>query len=322
MPSRFEITTKTIIYFFLVLAGGWLVFQIKDILVLLFVSFIFMSALRPGVDALEKKRMPRVLAALLLYILVIGLLVIFGSMILPPLVSESVKLVANVPAQLETLSPFVDVRPDALLEQVAPITRNIAQLTIGVFSNLVTVFTVAVLTFYFLMEHKQLHHFLDMFVGEEIGKNIAHIVHKIEERLGAWVRGQLLLMLIIGLGTFLGLTILGVPYTLALAILAGLLEVVPFIGPIISAVPAVLVALTVSPTLAFAVIALYFLIQQLENNLIVPSVMQRAVGIPPLASLLALMIGGRLAGTIGIVLAVPMLLILQTGLEYFLNRKE
>ena len=101
-----------------------------------------------------------------------------------------------------------------------------------------------------------------------------------------------------------------------------ILEIIPIIGPIISAVPSVLVALTVSPGLALAVIALYIIVQQLENNLIVPAVMRQAVGLPPLASLLALMIGGRLAGTIGIVLAVPMLLVIQTLIQEFLLKGE
>lgn len=322
MPARFEVSTRTIIYIFLIVAGTWLVFQIRDILLLLFISFIFMSAMRPGVDTLERRKIPRIIAVLMIYVVVIGVLVLFGTLIVPPLVSETVRLANNLPQYLGTMPDYINANVNSFFAQLAPITQNLAKITIGVFSNIVTVFTVLVLNFYFLLEHKQLHQFLDMFVGKETGDNVARVIHKIEDRMGAWVRGELLLMLIIGLMSYLGLTILGVNYALALAILAGLLEVVPFIGPIISAVPAVLVAFTISPGLAVAVIALYFIIQQFENNLIVPSVMQKAVGIPPLASLLALMIGGKLGGTIGIVLAVPLLLVIQSIVYEFLQTPQ
>ena len=185
------------------------------------------------------------------------------------------------------------------------------------FSNILTVFTIAVFTFYFLLERNNLRKFLDIFVGDDLGDRLVIVVKDIEERLGAWVRGQLLLALIIGLASYLGLFILGISYVLPLALIAGILEMVPIIGPIISAIPAIIVALTVSPGLALAVAALYIIIQQLENNLIVPTVMHKVLGMPPLAILLALMVGGRLGGVVGIILAVPVLLVIQTVVGEF-----
>ena len=154
-------------------------------------------------------------------------------------------------------------------------------------------------------------------MGDDLGDRLVIVVKDIEERLGAWVRGQLLLALIIGLASYLGLFILGISYVLPLALIAGILEMVPIIGPIISAIPAIIVALTVSPGLALAVAALYIIIQQLENNLIVPTVMHKVLGMPPLAILLALMVGGRLGGVVGIILAVPVLLVIQTVVGEF-----
>ena len=155
-------------------------------------------------------------------------------------------------------------------------------------------------------------------MGDEAAKKVMTIWLKVEERLGAWVRGQVTLAFTIGLSTFFGLTLLGIPYTFPLAILAGLLEIVPIIGPIIAAIPAILVAFTISPLLALATAALYFIIQQVEANLVVPLVMRKAVGLPPLVTIIGLMIGGKLGGIGGAILAIPIFVTLETIIkEYF-----
>lgn len=319
MPTKIEITTKSVLLIVLIFVVGWLLVQVRDILVLLFVSFIVMSALKPLVDRVDQLRLPRFLAILAVYAIVISVIVGFGTAIVPPLVSQTVRLTTNLPRYFTQAAPFININQDTIISQIAPIGQNVARVTIGIFSNIVTFFTIAVFAFYFLLEHRNLRHFLDAFVGDELGDRIVIVVKTAEAQLGAWIRGELLLALIIGLASYLGLTLLGISYALPLALIAGVLEVIPIIGPIISAIPAVLVALTVSPGLALAVVALYFIIQQLENNLIVPGVMQKAVGVPPLASLLALMIGGRLGGIVGIILAVPILLVVKTIIQEFVS---
>ena len=323
MPSKIEITPKAIILTILIGFGLWLVVQIREIIELLFIAVILMSALRPAVDYLEKLRIPRPLAIFLLYAVIISLLSSFVTIIFPPLLSESIRLLTHLPQYFQKVAPFVNINSDTFVQQIAPLTQNVARVTVGVFSNVITIFTLAVFTFYFLLERNNLREFLKMFIGPELGQKTVEIVKKAEVRLGSWVRGQLLLGLIIGMTTYLGLTFLGISFVLPLALFAGILEMVPIIGPIISAIPSVLVALTVSPGLALAVVALYFVIQQLENNIVVPMVMQKAVGLPPLASLLALMIGGKLGGTVGIILAVPVLLVIQTVIgELFVKSKS
>ena len=315
MPSKLEISPKTLLWLALILGLGWLVIRIRDILTLLFVAFIFMSALRPSVEKLEGLKLPRFVAILGVYLVVISILVMFGTLIFPPLVAQSVKLMANLPYYLRQTAPFINIDIDTIISEFAPLSQNLARVTFSVVSDIVTIFTLAVFVFYFLLEIKKLEQYLEIFVGKESARKIGGIIGLIEIRLGACVRGELTLGLIIGITSYLGLTLLGVSYALPLALVAGVLEMVPIIGPIISAIPAVLVALTISPGLALTVAALYFIIQQLENNLIVPSVMQKAVGIPPLVTLLALMVGGRLGGTVGIILAVPILLAVETVLR-------
>jgi len=322
MPQRIEISPKTILLIAAILVGGWLFVLIHDILFLLLISFIIMSALRPVVDRMESWRIPRALGILILYVLLIGAIVLYGSFVLPPLITESVKLVNNLPHFLSELAPSVSINPDTIVSQIAPFGQNVARFTIGVFSNFISIVTILVFSFYFLLERKNLTSHLKLFIGSAWADRVMKIVLHAEDRMGAWVRGQLLLMLIVGQATYLGLVLLGVNYALPLALVAGLLEAFPVIGPNISAIPAILVALTMSPGTTVAVIALYILIQQLENNLIVPSVMRHTVGLPPVVSLLALMIGGRLAGVTGVILSVPLLLVIQTVVQEFIGQQQ
>lgn len=321
MTQKIEISPKTILFIVALILAGWLVLVIRDIIFLLFISFIIMSAVRPLVEYLEKFKLPRPVAILCVYVLLIGLVIIYGSFIFPPLVTESIKLLQHLPQYLSRLSPYIKYNPETLFQQIAPIGQNVAKVTLGVFTNILSLVTILVFTFYFLLERNNLSLFLEFFVGNIWSNRIVNIINKSESRMGAWVRGQFILMIIIGQASFIGLTLLGVNYALPLALIAGALEAFPIIGPNLSAIPAILVALMVSPGLALAVVALYFIIQQLENNLIVPTVMRKTVGIPPLVSLIVLMIGGKLGGVVGVILSIPTLLVIQTTAKELLQRK-
>lgn len=132
-----------------------------------------------------------------------------------------------------------------------------------------------------------------------------NVIEQINDKLGAWLQGQFLLSLSIALLTWITLMTLGMPFALPLAVLAGLFEIVPTIGPIISAVPAVVVALTISPNMAFIIMAAYIVIQMIENHLLVPRIMQRAVGLNPVVVIIGVIVGDRLLGIPGALLSVP-----------------
>lgn len=317
MPTKIEISHRTIIFTLVLVAVIWLVLQIRDILFLLFISFILMSALRPLVDGLERIRLPRVISILLLYGLVFGGFGVIIASMIPSLSVQSAKLFTQLPDFLARVFPYVSSDVRSLIAQVAPVGENLVRVTVGVFSNLLAVLTVMTFTFYFLLERRNLQEFLVALVGEDTGTRVFILLIQIEKRLGAWVLGQLFLMLFIGLLVYGGLFFLRVEYALPLAILAGLLEIVPTIGPTVSAVPAVLVAFGSSPILALSVVALYIIVQQIENNLLVPIVMKRSVGLPPILTILALMIGGRFGGVTGAVLAVPVLVAIQEVISSF-----
>lgn len=322
MISKIEISHKTIIFTVFFLIGIWFLVQIKDILFLLFISFILMAALRPWVDGLMRVRVPRIVAILLVYIIVFGVFGLSLAGTIPSLIVQSGRLIQELPTFVARVMPYWDIDVSQLSRQIAPIGESLVKVTVGVFSNIVTTLAVLVLTFYFLLERKHGEMVLVDTLGEDVAKRVIDVVKKVESRLGSWMQGQLFLMAIIGVLVYGGLTVLRVEFALPLAILAGFLEIIPMIGPIVSAIPAVLVALAVSPFLALSVVALYFIIQQVENNIIVPQVIRRSVGLSPLVTIVALMIGGKLAGTVGAILSVPIFVTFQVIVGFILSQSS
>ena len=270
-----------------------------------------MSALKPLVEKIEKFKLPRFLAILIVYFFLFFALAASLTFILPPLIAQTSNLGKYLPKYLEVALPFVNLHLQTIIDQLAPLGENLLKITISFFSNILALAITLIFAFYLLLERTHLRKFLVDFVGNDGGRKMTEIIKKIESRLGSWVRAQFILCLIVGLASFVGLTLLKVNFALPLAILAGMLEIVPNLGPIISAIPAVLIAVFISPVLGLAVIALYFIIQQLENTLIVPQVMKKTVGLPPLITFLSLLIGGRMAGLAGAVLSIPIVLAVQ-----------
>ncbi|MDO8451642.1 MAG: AI-2E family transporter [bacterium] len=322
MATKVEISHRTILFTIFILLGIWLIYFIRDILFLIFVSFILMSALRPLVDSLVRLRIPRVLAIVCIYILVFGVFGVFLAGTIPSLLTQTTRLVQQFPEFISRLMPYWDVDFRSLAQQIAPISENVVKVTVGIFSNIVSTLTVLVFTFYFLLERRHTEVFLENIMGDEAAQRVINILSSVEKRLSSWVQGQLFLMIFIGVLSYIGLSILRVEFALPLAIIAGFLEIVPMIGPLVSAIPAVLVALAVSPFLALSVGALYFIIQQVENSIVVPMVMRRSVGLSPLVTIFALLVGGKLAGVAGAVLAVPIVLVIQSTAKIFLQGSE
>ncbi|MFH0864072.1 MAG: AI-2E family transporter [Candidatus Gottesmanbacteria bacterium] len=322
MPTKVEISSRTILFTLGTIALVWFLLEIREIILLLFLVFILMAALRPTIDRLVRFRIPKVIAVLLVYLVFIFFIGLLGGSILPQLVTQTIRFWEKLPEIINRIIPFVPLNFAFITQQLSPVGGDLLKVTLGFFSNFLTILTIIILTFYLLLEREDLEESFKSLFGEEKGNRIIEILWKIEEKLGAWIRGQVVLMFLIGLLSFIGLTALGVDYALPLAITAGLLEIVPFVGSIIASIPAILVAFVVSPVLALAVIALYFIIHQSEGNLIAPTVMKKAVGLPPVVTLIALMIGAKLAGILGALLAIPAVVVLQVILQELTIKKS
>lgn len=324
--TRIEISPKTIIFTIGFLVGLYVVYLIKDVLFGIFVSVLLMTALNPLVNRLESKGLPRGISISLVFIAFLSMMIAFFAIIIPAIAEQTQSLVLLLKKpEVQTfmnhhLPDFLSLQ--SLNLQLSSIPRLFSVVS-STFSVFVTMITVMVITFYLLLERGVLHKHLVWFFGNHDAEiKAAEYVNRVEVEIGKWVRGQLLLMFVIGVMTYVGLTLLGVPYALPLAVFAGFMEMIPNIGPTIAAVPAILVGFASGNAyMGIFVLVLYVLVQQLENNFIVPKVMQSTVGLNPLATITLFLIAYRLGGIGGAILAIPVFLVLKVSVGQYYQLK-
>lgn len=325
MVRKIEVSHKTIIFSVLFLLFLWFLFFIKDIIFVFFASLILMAILNPMVTKLSKVRIPRAVSILVTYIVVFGLFGLVIVSIVPPLVEQTTNFANSLPVNLRNLGFFTYLEGDVakeLVTRLGGIPAQIIKAGVSFFSNAVSVLAVLVFTFYLLQSRNKLEVQLGLFFGEEKRKELGKLIDRLEARLGGWARAEISLMTLVGIITYLGLVLLGIPYALPLAILAGLFEIVPVLGPFLAAIPSVIIGLSISPVMGLAVVALAFLVQQLENYVFIPKIMQKSTGVSPIITLLALAIGAKLGGVFGILFSVPIVITLQVLLTEHFNLKS
>ena len=295
----------------ILVAGAYFLFQIKTILLALFISYIIMAALTPIVRGLKRFRFPNFLAVIIVYSFVIAAIVLLIIPILPFFVSQIQALFKAIPTYLNLASQVLgfQVSNTQIENYLSPFTgligQNALSFTSRFFGGIFTVISIFVLSFYMLIEREKIGKALPNLLPEEYRQKGILTIHLVEQKLGAWLRGQIVLSLVVGTISWIILTILGIPFALPLAILAGVLEIIPTLGPIIAAIPAVIVALAISPIMGLSVILVYVGIQLAENNILVPKIMQKAVGLNPVVIIIAILIGARLFGVLGALLSIP-----------------
>lgn len=321
MPRKIDISHKTIFFIAIFVLGLWVTYLILDLLLLLFVAIILTSALAPVVSFFMKFRFPKPLAIVFAYLIMFTVIGAIAAGLVPPLVEQSGRLLNVLPPKLAEVFKIEDVDLSTLQSDLRNFSGNLYSVVVTIFNNFLTIIFLLVITFYMLLERDDLKkRAAALFINKET--RVKTLIEKIEDKLGAWFIGQLMLSIIIGVITYIGLFILSIPYALPLALLAGVMEVVPVVGPIIAAIPAIALAFTISPILSGGVAGMYFVIQQLENHIIVPQVMKRAVGLNPLVVILAVAIGGRLLGIGGALLAVPIVVVIQVIFEDLLKEQK
>ncbi|MBI3485980.1 AI-2E family transporter [Candidatus Daviesbacteria bacterium] len=323
MTRKIDISHKTIFFIAGFIGALWIIYLIKDVILLLFVAIILMSALSPFVEKLMHWKFPKGLAIGLIYLAIILIIGLLLYVIVTPLIEQTSSLTTSLPHTIEKLMPDGTFNRNLLEQKLTDIFGNALGVTLTIFSNAITIVSIAVLTFYLLLDKERFENLLShAFVSNQ--SRAKKLITRFEDMLGAWLRGQVVLSLVIGIMSYILLYIFKIPYALPLAILAGIMEVVPVIGPIVSAIPPILIAYVTSPSPALPLfIAIgYLAIQQLESHIIVPQVMKRAVGLNPLVVILAIAIGGRVLGISGALLAVPITVVVQILLEEILDTKE
>lgn len=318
----------------------WVLFLIRNVLLLLYVSVILAIGFSPAVRWIERQRVgvgrrrfPRWAAILLLYVGFLGSVAIILTIVVPPLVGQLTELGQQMPTYVDQLqNKLVRARLiehrytwSQLLQKVeSPALAftgilGAVQSVLGAFAAVVTVL---ILPYYLLLEASSLQRALLQVVSPENRASVARVTGDVTLKVGAWLNGQILLGAVIGVTATIGLWIIGVPFPYVLGLIAGLGEFIPIVGPISAAVPAVLMGWTVSLKTAIFV-AIYFAVQQfVENNFLVPRIMERQVGVSAVTILIALLIGGELLGIVGAVLAVPTAAIVQVLLQEFFAREH
>jgi predicted PurR-regulated permease PerM len=326
MKQRNEVITLDISWYALlkVLAfcvGAWLFVVLSDMFILLFGVLILVAAINPTI-ARWQQYMSRPLAVSLFYALLVAALSILASVFVPAFISQVNDLAHNIPRMAEAIRGFLpnngsdatlNNAVESLRSNLTEISGSLVRTTLAIFGGLATVITGLVISFYLLLEENNAKDFFHQVLPQKQFESVYHTVSKISERMGMWVRGQAILMLVIGIFNFIAYVALGIPTPLPLAIWAGLCEVIPFVGPVIGVLPALLVALS-SGNIVQALLLLaigFVLIQQLENHIIVPKLMSRAVGLSPVLVILAVAVGAQLLGLVGALIAVPVAAIIS-----------
>ncbi len=311
-----DISQRTIIFTVFLLLAILFFRHIAGVLISLFIAFLVSVAINPFVNKLAKKNIPRSLSTFLILFLIFLLLALLAASIISPLVVQTENFFQQLPTLIDRLGVY-NIDLSSFTNQLYSAPGNVIKIAISTFSGLVFFFTTLVISYYVLADRPNLKKHLVSLLGSEKGEKYSQIADELELRLGSWVRGELFLMFIVGLFNYVGFVLIGLPYAIPLGVIAGILELVPNIGPTIAAIPAVLVGFSVSPTHGFIALALSILVQQLENNLFVPKVMQHAIGLHPVITIVTLLIGFNLGGPLLAILALPTILSLQVILPHF-----
>lgn len=339
-----SISTATLVKVAVILLLIYLAYLIADILVLLFIALIFASLIDPLADWFAKKRLPRGLAVLAIYVLILGIVVLIFFLLVPLVVTQASQLTANFGAYWQkavdgasSLKSFTakfglwenlrTTLPSTIKGGLGTVQSLVGSL-FGFFGGVLSLGLVLVITFYMVVEEEAFIRALRSLAPSSHQQYLAQLWGRVKKKLGSWLRGQLLLDLIVGILSYIGLLILDVQYALLVGLMAGLFETIPYAGPIFSGIVAVLLAFLQTGDWPKPVLValLFVVIQQLENHVLVPKVMQKTVGLNPIVSIVSLLIGYRLLGLPGAILAIPIATALSVVwtdvLAWRLNNKE
>jgi len=321
-----SVSTETIFRVLTVAAIIVGVFLVKEIVIALFLAIIIASAIEPGILWMKERRIPRIVGAILIYLLVLAMFFAVIYLIVPILYDETIRFTSTYSAIktgvlesvrefssfpvlsyfTESLANFFAVPSDYL----AKFQGGIFDFASAAFGGVLTFFLAAVFSFYLATKEGGIDDFLRLVSPLRYEEYVIDLWQRSQKKLGRWLRTQMLLGAIVGVLIFFSLTFLGMENALLFAALAGFLEIIPVAGPILAAIPAVLIAFLQDPMYALWIVLLYIGVQQIESNVIVPVVMRKAVGLSPLVVLIALAVGAKLGGVIGIILAVPVTVII------------
>ncbi len=317
-----NISSATVVKFFLIALLIVVLYLIRDVVIVVLFSVVIASAVNPAVGWLQKKGIPRALGTFIIFLILFFILAVILFMIINPLSSELENLSETFPLYFDKISlEFEQVKSSSpqyeeivgniqaylsgISDSLKSFATNIFAALAKIFGGIATAIIVIIISFYLSAEERGIPLFLRSITPSTHQTYILNLWSRAQTKIGRWIRGQIILSLAVGIAVFIGLSIFGIRYKLVLALLAAVFEVIPFIGPIIAAIPAIALGFLKSPIVALWTAVVYLVVQQLENTILVPKIMQRAVGLNPVVIIISLLIGAQLLGFAGAILAVP-----------------
>lgn len=334
-----NISSASIVKLLVIIIAFYLVFFLKDIVLIVLTAIVLASAIEPGTVWFVKRRIPRTLSVLFIYVATLILFVGSFYFLFIPLLNESASFLQGLPEYSSALQAgessgggglFGDFTEgfslNAIVHEVNTALSNLSTGLVGIveviFGGVLSFILIIVLSFYLAVQEDGVGKFLRIIAPLKHEPYIISLWKRAKEKIGLWMQGQLLLAIIVAVLVYLGLTLIGVRHALLLAVVAGLFELIPLFGAFLAAAPAIAVAFMDSGlTIALVVAGLYIIIQQFESQLIYPLVVKKVVGVPPIISIIALIVGAKLAGFLGIILSVPVATVLMELLNDYEKRK-
>ena len=338
-----SINSGTILRFFVILIGLVALYYLSDVLLVVLAAIIIASAVEPAVRRLKRYGVHRVIGAVLVFLVMAALLALILIFFMPVVINDISAFLASAPRTIslgELWAPIQNFGTGAgslashtisLSDFVnslktffgAGTSMGIFQTASFVFGGFLSFILIAVLSFYLTVQEGGVDDFLRIVTPVKNHTYIIDLWHRSQRKIAFWLQGQIILGVVVGLLVYLVLSILGIPHALVLALFAAVLEIIPVFGPIISSIPAILVAFTnVGIGTGFLLMGLYVLIYQFESQLFYPLVVKKIVGISPIVVILALVIGAKLAGVLGALLAVPLSAALMEYIHDIEKRKK
>jgi len=335
-----EKTRRLLLVIIALLLGMYFLYTVRIVLPLFILAFVLAYLLNPLVTSLEKRGFARSLAILIIYVSVLGVIFLGAAYVFPIIAKEIDKFSQMLPALVmqiqEALNSFYEnyqrVQIPESLRQVIDDTINsieqfliasldaVAEKALGILSGLIIILISPILAFYILKDKTHLGERIMELFPIAFRRELSNLWQEIDRVLTKFIRGHLLIAFLVGLMMAIGFSIIGLPFAILLGIIVGIFDLIPYFGPILGILPAIVIALLEYPVKAVYVLLLMILVQQIETNILSPKILGESVGLHPLTVIFVVLAGGHLFGLLGLLLAVPFTAVARIVINYWVDR--
>lgn len=335
--TELTISVPTILKVVLTIIIVTVLYQIVEVLVVLFLAIVVASAVDPLIVWLKKWNIPRIGSATIIYVATFCFLAAFFYLLLPPLLDEASRFLTDFPkiqrnllkSNISDALPFSSFIAENLVELsksgvslLKGIGGNFLSFSSQIFGGIASFILLIVISFYLSVQENGITRFLQAIVPLRYEAYVIEVWDRARLKLGIWLRSMFVLMAIVGTLVYLSLVVIGIKFAFLLGVLSGLFELIPVVGPILAAVPAIILGLLQSPATGLMVLLVYIVVQQIENHIFVPLIMQKTIGLNPIVVVVALLVGGSLGGVLGLLVAVPAATVIVEIVEDFDRRRR